>query len=61
MKEKEAEKEGEEKTDLKYTLMGYFSFLKSYKILIVIILFLVFFHEARHIIECYLFKVLIDN
>lgn len=41
--------------------MGYFSFLKSYKILIVIILFLVFFLEARHIIESYLFKVLIDN
>lgn len=54
--------DGEERvTDMRYTLKVYFSFLKNYKLLIGIILLLVLFLEARHIIESYLFKVLVDN
>ncbi len=45
----------------KETLKTYFGFLKKYKFLIAIILFLVFILEARHIIDSYLFKVLVDN
>jgi len=55
------EKESEEKIDIKYTLSVYFNFLKKYKLIVIIILFLVFFLEARHILESYLFKVLIDK
>ena len=46
---------------VKETLKIYFSFLKKYKFLIAIILFLVFVLETRHIIESYLFKILVDN
>jgi len=57
-----AEKEDEETvTDIKGTLKVYFSFLKKYKLIVGIILFLVFFLEARHIAESYLFKVLVDK
>ena len=56
-----AEEKEEKVTDLKYTLKVYLGFLKNYKLLIGIILFFVFFLEARHIVESYLFKVLVDE
>src|SRR3972149_8780519 len=60
--EEESEKgQDEKRADIKYSLKVYLSFVKNYKVLAGIILFLVFFLEARHIVESYLFKVLIDN
>jgi len=56
-----AEKKEEKRTDIKYTLKIYLNFLKNYKFLIGVILFLVFFLEARHIVESYLFKLIVDN
>src|SRR3989344_4773808 len=56
-----AEEKEEKVTDLKYTLKVYLGFLKNYKLLIGIILFFVFFLEARHIVESYFFKVLVDE
>lgn len=55
-----AVKEGKS-LSVKETLKIYFSFLKKYKFLVAIILFLVLILETRHIIESYLFKVLVDN
>lgn len=54
-------KESEEKIDIKHTLSVYLNFLKKYKLIVIVVLFLVFFLEARHILESYLFKILIDN
>jgi len=53
--------EEEEKVDFKYTLSEYWDLIKKYKIFIFGILFLVFFLESRHILESYLFKILIDK
>lgn len=57
-----AEKEEEEvNADVWYNLKIYASFLARYKIIVFIILFLVFMLEARHIVESYLFKTLVDK
>ncbi|MEK6936117.1 MAG: ABC transporter ATP-binding protein [Nanoarchaeota archaeon] len=53
--------EEDEHVDLKYTLTEYWNLIKKYKIIIGVILLLVFFLEARHILESYLFKVLVDK
>lgn len=57
----EEKEEGEKRANIKYSLKVYFGFLKNYKILITIILILAFVLEARHILESYLFKVLVDK
>ena len=51
----------EKRANIAYSFKVYLSFLKNYKVLVGIILFVVLFLEARHIAESYLFKVLIDN
>lgn len=64
MDEEESEFEGtkeEKRAALKYTLKTYLGFLKNYKFLIGIILFLVLLMEVRHIVESYLFKILVDK
>lgn len=54
-------KKEKKKAEIKQTLKTYFGFLKNYKIFIAVILLLVFILESRHIIESYLFKVLVDQ
>jgi len=51
----------EKRANIVYSLKVYLSFVKNYKVLAGIILFLVFFLEARYIVESYLFKVLVDK
>src|SRR3989304_4458588 len=51
----------EKRANIAYSFKVYLSFLKNYKVLVGVILFIVLFLEARHIAESYLFKVLIDN
>ena len=55
------EKNEEENVDLGYTFLTYWNLLKKYKFLIAIILILVFFLEMRHVLESYLFKILVDK
>ena len=51
----------EKRANIIYSLKVYLSFVKNYKVLAGIILFLVFLLESRYIIESYLFKVLVDK
>jgi ATP-binding cassette subfamily B protein len=51
----------EKRANILYSFKVYLGFLKNYKVLSGIILLLVFFLEARHIAESYLFKVLVDD
>ena len=51
----------EKRANIIYSFKVYLSFLKNYKVLVGILLFVVFFLEARHIGESYLFKVLVDE
>jgi len=53
-------KEGQE-IDMKHNLKEYFSFVKNYKIIFFIVLFIVLLIESRHILENYLFKIVIDK
>ncbi|MEK6889511.1 MAG: ABC transporter ATP-binding protein [Nanoarchaeota archaeon] len=59
--EDDKNREKEERIGIWDTLKSYFILLKNYKLVIFVILFLVFFLEARHIIESYLFKILVDK
>jgi ATP-binding cassette subfamily B protein len=54
-------KKRDKKKNVGETLRTFFGFLKNYKLLVILILFLVFILESRHIIESYLFKVLVDD
>jgi len=49
------------KIDLKYNLSVYFSFLKKYKWLFFLLLFIVLLTEMSHIIDKFLFKIVIDK
>jgi len=53
--------EEDEKVDLRYTLSEYWKLIRGYKLIIIIILFVALFIELRHILESYLFKVLVDE
>ncbi len=46
---------------MKYNLREYWSFLKKYKLLAFLILFLVLINEAVNVSERYLFKILVDK
>ncbi|MDD5700251.1 MAG: ABC transporter ATP-binding protein [Candidatus Nanoarchaeia archaeon] len=54
-------KKEEDKSHVRETMKTYFGFLKKYKWIVVAILFIVLIIETRHIIESYLFKVIVDN
>jgi len=47
--------------DFKYNLSVYWGFLRKYLWLVILILFVVLITESRHIINNYLWKVIIDN
>jgi ATP-binding cassette subfamily B protein len=47
--------------NMKYNLREYWSFLKKYKLLAFLILFLVLINEAVNVSERYLFKILVDK
>ncbi|HUS50967.1 MAG TPA: ABC transporter ATP-binding protein, partial [Candidatus Paceibacterota bacterium] len=49
------------KLDIKYNLSVYFNFLKNYKFLFGIIIFVGLLLEASRVIDKFLFKVIIDN
>jgi ATP-binding cassette, subfamily B, heavy metal transporter len=46
--------------DFRYNWKIFWSFLKNYKLMVVILLFLVLLHEAKQIADKYLFKIVID-
>jgi ABC-type multidrug transport system fused ATPase/permease subunit len=54
-------KKEKHKINFKYNLSEYFSFLMNYKTLLFLTLFMVLILESRHVLENYLFKVIIDN
>ncbi len=54
-------KTAEKKINFKYNLSVYYGFLKKYWGLFIAILFFVIILESRHVIEKYLFKVIIDR
>lgn len=59
---KEEKKPNEKKKiDFKYNLSIYYSFLKNYKWVMLFVLFLVLILEARHTLQSYLYKILIDR
>jgi len=47
--------------EFKYNMKMYWSFLRNYKLLIFGIIFIVFLLELRHVIDKYLFKIIIDK
>ena len=47
--------------EFKYNLSIYFSFLKKYRWMFALIVFLIFVMEILHLLEKYLFKLVIDN
>jgi len=47
--------------DFKYNFSVYWSFLKKYKLMVFLLLFVVFLHEAKQVVDKYLFKILIDK
>ncbi|MFH1358508.1 MAG: ABC transporter ATP-binding protein [archaeon] len=47
--------------DFKYNFSLYLSFLKKYKLAIFLVLLFVLISESKHILDRYLFKVIIDN
>lgn len=47
--------------EFKRNLSIYFSFVKNYKVLTALMLIVIFFVESMHLIERYLFKLVIDN
>ena len=49
------------KIDFKYNLKMYYSFLKKYKWIFILLLILIFILESTYIIDKFLFKLLIDN
>src|SRR3989344_878899 len=49
------------KINFKYNFKVYWSFVKRYKLLLFAIIFLVFLIEIRHVIDKFLFKILIDK
>lgn len=49
------------KIDFKYNLGVFWSFLRNYKILIVLLLVLVFLNQGKQILDKFLFKVIIDR
>lgn len=49
------------KIDFKYNLSVFWSFLRNYKFILAVLLFLVFISEAKHILDRFLFKVLVDK
>ena len=59
--EDERRSEKQERVEIKKTLLEYLGFLMKYKLIVLVVLFLVFFLEARHIAESYLFKVFVDK
>lgn len=56
-----AEKKEERAIDVKYTFKTYLGLMGNYKFIVAVILVLVLFLEARHVLESYLFKVLVDK
>lgn len=55
------ERKNNRKTNLKYNLSVYWSFLKEYKLLFFVALFLAFALEAASVSEKFLFKIIIDR
>ena len=49
------------KIDFKYNLSVYWDFLKKYKLIIFILLFLVLLNQGKQIFDKYLFKIVVDN
>ena len=49
------------KIDFKYNLGLYFSFLKNYKLIFVVLLILIFFIESSWVLDKFLFKLIIDK
>jgi len=61
MVEQKNKKEEKKQISFKYNLSEYFRFLLNYKLLLFSTLFLVLLVESRHIIESFLFKIIIDD
>jgi ATP-binding cassette subfamily B protein len=57
----EIEKQDKYKIDYKHNWKEYLSFLGKYKIIIVATLFVVLLHEAKQVMDKYLFKIMIDK
>ena len=49
------------KIDFRYNVSVYWGFLKRYKLMVFILLIVVLIHEFKHIVDRYLFKVVIDK
>jgi len=58
---KNNKKKEKHKINFKYNLSEYFSFLKKYKLLLFLTLFMVLILESRHVLENFLFKIIVDN
>ncbi len=50
-----------EAIDYKYNLSEYFGFLKNYKFLVGLLIFIVLLNEIKQIVDRYLLKIVIDN
>jgi len=60
-KNKMAEKYNRYKIDFKYNLSVYWSFLKKYKLVIAVLLFLVLLTQGKQILDRFFFKIIIDR
>lgn len=49
------------KVDIRYNFKEYLTYLKNYKLLVFLLVFMVLIHEVKQIAEKFLFKVVIDN
>ncbi len=49
------------KIDFKYNLRIYFGFMKKYKWIVVGLLFVILVNSLKHVLDRYLFKVIVDN
>ena len=60
-KRKNRTKDREKPIDFKYNFKVYWSFVKKYKVIIGMVLFLVFIFQSLHVTERYLFKLITDS
>lgn len=61
MANKNNKKPMKKQIDFKYNLREYWSFLRNYKLILFVVLFIVLIVETKHVLDKYLFKILVDK